>query len=80
MALATCLVEGHLGFGEVFSCNDEPLDLRGAFVDLVYLSVSHQLLDGVLGVEAVATEDLRANIECKTGKKRKDSYKYTFPL
>src|SRR4249919_2387426 len=36
----------------------EPLDLRGALVDLVELRVPHQLLDRVLLDVAVAAEDL----------------------
>src|SRR6266571_510786 len=36
----------------------EPLDLRGALVDLVQLRVPHQLLDRVLLHVAVTAEDL----------------------
>src|SRR5215204_1719143 len=43
---------------EQFSGDDEPLDLRGAFVDLEELRVSHQLLHRILLHVPVATEDL----------------------
>src|SRR5918999_1994989 len=39
-------------------CDHEPLDLRGALVDLEQLRVAHELLDGVLLHVAVAAEDL----------------------
>ena len=42
----------------MFSSNDELLDLASALVNLEDLRVSHQLLDGVVAVEAVASEDL----------------------
>lgn len=38
--------------------DDQALDLGSSFVDLVDLGVSHQLLDGVITVEAIATKDL----------------------
>src|ERR687895_720914 len=39
-------------------CDHEPLDLRGALVDLEQLRVAHELLDGVLLHVAVAAENL----------------------
>ena len=38
--------------------DDEPLDLRGAFVKLKDFGVAHELLHGILGVEARAAEYL----------------------
>src|SRR6184192_4732239 len=43
---------------EYFLCDHEPLDLRGALVDLEQLRVAHELLDRVLLDVAVAAEDL----------------------
>src|SRR2546423_2997579 len=43
---------------EQFARDHEPLDLRGALVDLVQLRVAHQLLDRVLLHVPVAAENL----------------------
>src|SRR5207248_366520 len=43
---------------EYFRCDHEPLDLRGALVDLKQLRVAHELLDRVLLDVAVAAEHL----------------------
>src|SRR5437868_13897133 len=43
---------------EYFLCDHEPLDLRGALVDLKQLRVAHELLDRVLLDVAVAAEHL----------------------
>src|SRR5829696_4596734 len=43
---------------EYLTSNHEPLDLRGALVDLEELGVAHELLDRVLLDVAVAAEDL----------------------
>lgn len=48
-----------LGLLNHLTRDDEALDLSSALVDLVDLSVTHQLLNGVLAVETVATEDLQ---------------------
>src|SRR5947208_8051927 len=53
-AIRATLVARH----QQLACNHEPLDLRGALVDLVELGVPHQLLDRVLLHVAVAAEDL----------------------
>lgn len=50
--------------GEDLSWYDEPLNLRGSFVDLVYLGVPHQFLDWVFGVEAVSSEHLHRISGC----------------
>ena len=42
------------------SGDDNTLDLGGSFVDLVNLGISEELLDWVLGVETVTTEDLNS--------------------
>lgn len=53
ISLRLCLcVFNHL------SRNDHTLNLRCALVDLIDLGIAEQLLDGVLGVETVAAEDL----------------------
>lgn len=43
---------------EVFTRDDDALDLSSALVDLVDLGVSHQFLDGVVAVESITTENL----------------------
>src|SRR5215204_6042470 len=43
---------------EYLTSNHEPLDLRGALVDLEQLGVAHELLDRVLLDVAIAAEDL----------------------
>src|ERR687898_1469147 len=51
-------------------CDHEPLDLRGAFVDLEQLRVAHELLDRVLLDVAVAAEDLDCvgrDLHCHVG-------------
>lgn len=47
-----------LGALEHGSADDQPLDLRRSFVDLIDFGVAHQFLDWVVGVEAVTTVDL----------------------
>merc|ERR1712083_443228 len=49
-----------LGDTHPFPGNDDSLDLSGALVDLVDFGIAHQLLSGVVGVEAVAAKDLDA--------------------
>ena len=45
--------------GQNVTGDNEALDLAGALVDLVDLSIAHELLHGVLAVVTVAAEDLR---------------------
>ena len=43
---------------EMFTRNDDTLNLSSAFVDLIDLGVSHQFLDGIVTVESISTENL----------------------
>lgn len=46
------------GFSQDFSGDDHTLNLRCAFIQLVDLSITHELLDRVFSIKAVPAKDL----------------------
>lgn len=59
--LTLLLDKSHLAACQVLPGNDEALDLGGSFINLVNLGITHQLLNGVLGVETIASKHLLEN-------------------
>ena len=52
----------------MFTRDDDTLDLSSALVDLIDLGVSHQLLNGVVAVESITTENLENENRCVNDK------------